>query len=440
MSPEVLDTAPEVDAGLPADAATDTTIDTGIDAPPDTDGADEPPAPTDPTTPSATDGPAVSDGKLTQAGREELQRIAKTNPKLARSIRSALLEADAFRRELPGGLKDLATMRQQMEEYGGPDAIAKTREELNYFSQLDEQYTAGDPRFIQAMIDTPEGKQGFLKLAPAMLDKFREISPEFHDVYVAKYQAQNMVDSDLRYNIVRMKDMIDRMPDSPEKTGVLQEWAAVGNYYNAVVARASAKPEVPKSAAPQEQGQDERAKFESEKQAFTRKQWTTEATATATTMVNSEVDRIAAARKLTSTQKAVVLELGVARLTKKLAGIPSFGLAAQRYLANGDQAGFLKHVTSAWRTSIPNVFREVADSVVAKAAGSTPGKAAPTVNGSAAQPKVAAPITAKPSEGYSWVNAQPHKTTIDFAKTNGLMIREGKAVLTSGKRVQWRAL
>ena len=435
MSPEVLDVTPEIEVGTPPveDPTPDSGIETGVEGeeqnPPDGLGAPgaEPPI--------ATDSPAIVDGKLSPSAKAELQTLAKTSPKLAKSIRAALFESDAMRKELPRGLKEVTELREQLNQFGGPEAIAKTREELSYFSDLDQQFTTGDPRFIQAMIDTPEGQQGFLKLAPAMLDKFRELSPEMHESYVAKQQYQGMLDSDLKFSIVRMRDAIDRMPDSPEKAAALEQWGPLASYYNGILEKANRKVEAPKPAVVQNQGADERAQLENDRAQFTRTQWSSEATSAAKSLIDAELSRIASTRKLTDTQKAAVLELGVGRLKKALAAMPNFNTTAQRHLASKDKAGFLRHVTSAYKQQIPVVLRAAADAIVAQKA--TP-KIAATSGTPAAKPSAIPGSTAKPAEGFSWVNAMPVKTTIDFGKTNGEMIRNGRAILTGGRRVQWR--
>ena len=432
MSPEVLDIAPEVDAGAPP-VTDNTPVDTGIDAGTDTPDTDDDPAPTDPAAPAVADSPAIVDGHLSASAKTALQDLAKTSPKLAKSIRSALFEADALRREIPGGLKEINQLREQVQQFGGPEAIAKTREELNYFNDLDQQFTKGDARFIQAMIDTPEGQQGFLKLAPTMLDKFRELAPEMHDSYVARHQYQGMLDSDLKFSIVRMKDAIDRMPDSPEKAAALGQWGPLATYYNDILEKANRKVEAPKPSAAPDRTNDEHVQFENEKATFMRGQWNTEATASIKNIIDSEVARVAKSRGFTDTQKAALFELSVGRMAKSVKGMAGYNDTAQRYFGNKDKSGFLKHVSSAYQKNAPAIIRASADMIATK-------KAVPKPNGAPVVPPVRPAITAtaKPAQGFTWVNASPNKTTIDFGKTNADMIRAGKAVLAGGRRVQWK--
>ena len=435
MSPEVLDIAPEVDAGAPP-VSDNTPVDTGIDAGTDTPDTDDEPAPTDPAAPAVADSPAIVDGHLSASAKTALQDLAKTSPKLAKSIRSALFEADALRREIPGGLKEINQLREQVQQFGGPEAIAKTREEVSYFNELDQQFTKGDPRFVQAMIDTPEGQQGFLKLAPTMLEKFRELSPEMHDNYVARQQYQGMLDSDLKFSIVRMKDAIDRMPDSPEKVAALDQWGPLANYYNGVLEKANHKVEPPKPAAAPDTTNDERAKFENEKTQFVRNQWNTEATGSIKSIIDGEVARVAAARKLTDTQKAALFELSVGRLSKSVKGVAGYNDTALRFFANKDKPGFLKHITGTFQKNAPAIIRAAADAIVAQ-------KSMPKPNGAPVVPPVrpgAAPsgATAKPAQGFTWVNAMPNKTSINFSKTTQSMILQGRAILDNGKHVQWK--
>ena len=102
MSPEVLDIAPEIDAGAPP-VADETPVDAGIDAGADTPDSDDEPGPTDPAAPAVADSPAIVDGKLSASAKTALQDLAKSSPKLAKSIRSALFEAMPFAARFPVG-------------------------------------------------------------------------------------------------------------------------------------------------------------------------------------------------------------------------------------------------------------------------------------------------------------------------------------------------
>ena len=436
MSPEVLDLAPEtteVDT-----SATDTDqIDAGGETPDGTADSTDEPGPIDPAAPDATDGPAISDGKLSKSAKSHLAELGKTAPKLANSIRRSLFEADAIKREVPGGLKEITQLRNQLDQYGGPEAIAKTREELNYFSKLDQQFTTGDPQFVQAMLDTPEGQAGFVKLAPVMLEKFRELSPEAHDVYVAKQQMATPEATEFWLAGTRMGDLLNDIPTDPK---ALEQWAAKAaqqyngmlKFFSSTADRANKKVEAPKTVT-QQQNPDERAQFNQEKEQFVRTQWNSEATSSAKSMIDAEINKLATARKFTDTQKAALFELGVGRLMKALKADPKFESVAQRHFANKDKDSFLRHVTGVYRNQIPNVLRSAADAIQANKA--VP-KAGPT--SVAPKPGTTPTATAKPDAGYRWVNTQPDKSTIDFSKTNTLMVREHKVILKNGNRVQWK--
>ncbi len=435
MAPDGLgtDIAPEIDAtpaSEPAEIETDTAIET--DTPEGGEG--EEPAPEDPAAPNATDGPALANGRLSDSVKTMLTELAKTSPKLAKSIKTALFESDAMRRELPGGLKEVAQMREKLEQFGGPEAIAKSHEELQYFNDLDQQFTAGDPRFIQAMIETPEGQQGFMKLAPTMLEKYRELAPEAHDNYIARQQYQGMLDTDLKFSIVRMKDAIDRMPDSPEKAAALEQWNPLASYYNGVLEKANKKVELPK-ASPTSTAPDERSQLEQERQQFTRQQWNIKSSAAAESLINAELSRLAIARKFTDTQKAAVLELGVGRLKKALANVANFNEVSQRHFAAKNLDGFLKHVTGVYRQQIPGVMKAAADAIQSQKAG---GPLKPPVAPPNGVPRPPAGGTTPPAAGFTWVPGVPDKTTVDTGRTTQTMIRNGQAILLTGRRVQWR--
>ena len=436
----------------PVDApVVDAPIDTGISDTPeiDTQEPDEIDAPEpELAAGKAEDGPALANGQLSKPARQALQDLAKTQPQLAKEIKRALFESNGFRNAIPGGLKEVTALREQLEQFGGPEAIAQTKEELQYFNDLDKQFTSGDPRFLEALVENDEGKQGFLKLAPSMIEKFREMAPDVYASHVAKEQFTEMRDSGIDLALQRMYDFVNEPPTTPEGIAgwiakMTAQYNVLAQYYLGKRESAGKKVDLPKfqTAAPASNDREAELTSNSLEAEFVKKEWTTEASGTAKSLIDSEIDRLGAARKLTDVQKAAVRELGVGRLKAALAKLPDFNKLASRHFANKDKDGYLRHVTAAYRQQVPLVFKAAADAIqtgkaVAKVAGApapaaTPGRT-PTGNG------------ARPAEGYAWVGAAPKKETIDFAKTTGDMIRQGRAVLVSanpgaaGKRVQWK--
>lgn len=433
MSPEssVIDAAPEID--LSPSTSVDTSSADAIEESP-VDGmeteSDDEPEPSDPSAPNVSDGPAIVNGRPSEAMRTTLAEIAKTNPQLAKDLKRSALELDAIRKVVPGGLKEVNQLRQQMEAMGDPEAITQTRDELKYFSDLDSQFTAGDPRFVQAMIDTDEGKAGFIKLAPAMLEQYKTLAPEAHSAYVAKQEFERLRDGDYALWMNRMFDFLQSPPTDPAGVAAWQERAFVPfmelkKHYDSVNADRQKQVAPPVTKAPV-QDTSERDKFQQERLQFDRTQFSTAASAEAEKVIAAELDRLTAARKLTPSQRDAVRELGVSRLRAALGKVPKFNETASKHFGKRDKDGYLRHVQSAYREIVPGVLKAAADAIVVSK-GVRPAPSAVTQSGRTATSPVQINMI-KP----------PDKSLIDFSRTDGTMIREGRAILLSGKEAKWR--
>ena len=189
---------------------------------PGTDSSDtETPAPEEEAKPEAEAAPAPAKlldapGKLSADVKQTLAEIKAKNPALANQLQRALFKSAEVDRVLPGGIRQAQELQKQIAEWGGPEKVKQTREELAYFSDLDSQFTAGDPRFISAMIETPAGQEAFQKLAPAMFDKYLEMNPEGYGAYVSKVFTADMVQEGIPLALERLQDFIGDNPKAME--------------------------------------------------------------------------------------------------------------------------------------------------------------------------------------------------------------------------------
>jgi hypothetical protein len=373
---------------------------------------------------AAGDESPIVDGKrLSEAAKATLAEIKAKDPRLAAQIKSALFSADAMKRALPGGLKEVTEIRRQIEELGGNEGIQVLRTSAQELQAIDKQLTEGDPRLIEKI--AAESPEAFATMAPAAFAKFSQTHPEAYSAYVSKVFVSDMMQEGIPLALERLQDFIGENPKAQEL------WNKIAGYVNRVNTFAQKPVNAP--AKPKEAQPDDRERQLTEReQNLTRTEWRGSADAERLKVFNSEFARLTAGRKLTDTQAAAVKELYVSRLLKGLRAAPNFNQNIDRFFASKDQAGYLRYIGSIYKQEIPKALRGAVDAVLPSKPGPKP---AATSAQATAKPGTAA---ANPANGYAWTPSAPAKDKIDFRSTSADMIRQGKAVLLDGKKVQWK--
>jgi hypothetical protein len=124
------------------------------------------------------DAPAIKDGILNEATKAHLDALKVTDPKLAKALRDALFSNDRYAKAIPGGIKEYQALTKALEPVGGVEGLQQTLQQVDYFNGIDAAFTAADPKFVEALTDTPEGSEAFQRLAPAMIEKFKALNPD----------------------------------------------------------------------------------------------------------------------------------------------------------------------------------------------------------------------------------------------------------------------
>ena len=417
-----------VDADLPLDGE-----DTGTDDDPEELETPEVDAP-------AFTGKAVDGGKLNPAIKPYLDELKAKSPALEKEIRNALLRQDAFSREFPGGTREvrgkIAELQQTVEELGGMDGIKSTKQELQFFHDLDQQFTAGDPRFVESLIADPAGQQAFLKIAPAMVAKYEAMHPEGFNNFLHSRFRQELEKSDVKITLLRMQDYIGRLPDGPERDGLVAQWGnLVGSedgssgFFNRIMAGASRKVEAPKFE-PQANNRvdDGREQQLTQREEGLKKQeyevtWNSQLRS----VFSPQFDKLQRERKLTDQQSAAAKELFSSRFDKTIRASKPTMDALSRHYAAGDRTAYQRVVSEFFGREIPKVLASVVDHF------------APS-RGPRAEPKPlnpGAPRTA-PAAAPRAINRAPGMEDVDFGKTTTAMYTSGTAFLKNGSKVSWK--
>jgi hypothetical protein len=296
--------------------------------------------------------------------------------------------------------------------------------EVNGFREFDQQYTQADPKAIEFMTSDPQGQEAFVKLMPAALHKFEQLHPDGFSQYMAQVIGGTLGQHGIPLALERLADFIG---DNPK---AVEQWNKLAGFVKFIGDLSQKQVQAPKfgSGAPDTNGQQQ---FEQEKQAFEREKWRSSAGGEQEQAYQSEWSRIAAGRKVSDVQKAAIEELFISRLNKAIAK-GGHTEKLDRYFSAKDRDGFMRYASNLNKTELPKALREAFDMIMPSRPGPNPGMATPAKNGTPAKPGTIA-------EGFTSVGKQPGAGEIDYRNpfNTPANFMAGKAILTSGKKVQW---
>ena len=376
---------------------------------------------------------AVDNGKLSKVAKETIDKLKLENPQLAKAVQRALFAEDRLRRELPGGFKDLAGLREKIEQLGGDEGIKSIQGELKGWQDFDARYTAGDPKVLEFLTETPEAQAAFLKIAPAAFEKFREAHPDGYSAYVSQVFMADMQDAQLPMTIQLLGSILGRATFSePDKAEAGKLYAALAGYVNRI--GDFAKKQVAAPAAVAKPGADPRvAELDTRETNLRRTEWGGEIAKTHDRLFNEAWNRLAGT--VPASKRQSIVDLYGVRLTQALAAKTdpqgSVDSKMDRYFAAKDKNGFVRFHESIMKDTVPLVLRKA---LAEFGIGARKAPAAAPPNGAPA--KSGAP--AKPAVGFTPIAAKPNfATDVDRARTTAKMWQDHQAILKNGKQVTW---
>jgi hypothetical protein len=420
-----------IDISAP-DASVDTApVDTGADiditAP---DAGAEPEAPD--TDADAKPGRVVVDGRLSPAHKAALDAIAADpkNKGIADALRRDAFFADRMRRELPGGVQELQQLRERIETLGGPEGIEEVQSELNGWHEFDQQFTAGDPKVLEFLTQTPEGMQSFLKIVPMAMEKYREAHPDGFNSYVTQIFTADMNQAQIPLIVARLADYLGQVPEGVREQA-MGLWKHLNDYTNRIAQLASKQVTPPKIEAPPKPDNS----LQERELNFTRKEWRAEAEQQHHNKIfNAAWQKHVGARQITPEQQRGIIRLYRTELQELLTAKKDWNPTLERYVKSGQKDGFLRHFGAVYQEASPLALRRAL-----AAFGITKTAPKPAANGTqpgAAKPTATAP---KAAAGFVLVGKKPDMATeVNRGATTPEMWTRRQAILKDGRRVTWR--
>ena len=379
---------------------------------------------------------AVENGKLSPAAKALLEKIKAdnpANPQLSKAVQRALFAEDRLRRELPGGFKELSQIREKIEQLGGDEGIQKVQKELNGFREFDGLLTAGKPEaldfFLKNQDGTPSeiGESAFMKLAPAVFDKFRELNKEGYSAYVSQVFFADMRENELPMTIRLLGSVLGRATLSePDKAEAQELYSALTGYVNRI--GEYAKKQIMPPTVTAKPGADQRAAdLDTREQNIRRQEWETATSKNHSRIFNEAWRRLNA--RVPAGKEQAVKDLYDVRLKQALAAKKDFDPMMNRYFNAKQKDGFVRLHESTFKDVVPLVLRTT---LAEFGVGARKAPAAKTTD---ATTRTAAP--AKPATGFTPVAAKPSIGEVNNVLTTPTMWQNRQAILKTGKRVSW---
>jgi len=377
--------------------------------------------------------PVVADAngqlRLSEATKAELDKIKAENPRLAREMRAALFDRQTL---VSKGL----TVKQALETIdayeaeGGSEAVHQAKEELGQWKQLDEDFQAAKPEFVN---DIAAGNpEAFVKLGPVVMSKLAEMAPEVFSHEVSKVFAQDMAASEIPMQLKLLRRAIED-PANPGKVkpgmeDVTEFYNAVQGYVNKITGLAQNAPKQEAKAST-----TQTPEVESREQQLTIREFGAERAAVKDAITKTEFEKNAAGRKLSAEKVSTIQELYESSLNRLVQAIPGHKAKVDRFVAAKDKTGYRKHVEAAIRSKAPEAM---AQAFRRAGVGAKPG---PQPVKKPATTAVTKPVTA--TAGFTRTGTKPDRNQINWQATNSVRrtaADSNKYVMRNGDKLLWQ--
>lgn len=375
------------------------------------------------------DGAQIT-GTSDPAVRAAIDALKQSNPAAARKIRDMAGVIGALTKEFPGGLSDVRSLKQTVEQYGGAEglqSLAKDRETLNNF---DSRFEAGDATLLSDLEQQFPGAMA--KILPDAIGNFAKADPEAYSHYMSGVISatldrpqQILGGQSITGMLQAVAQSLGNIKDSEGNVVSSQEIDAL----KAIIGAADGFREMA-AKAPEKKVDPERQKFEEEKKAFeSRKQ------SEAAQKTLGEMNAYASS----ATNKALLADLQ-SRKSVLTAQDEEFGIMRDEVVnkavalmnANPEIAKKLKSLEAARESSnLVSYVNSQFDAYLPKAIEFVMRRYEKFSGGSK---KPAAPVKAAPT-GPQTIKEAPAQDRIDWSRTTRAMAMNGKAYLKGEKNL-----
>lgn len=198
----------------------------------------------DPLADDAAKSGAKPDAKLDARSmppkvRETLEGLKASDPQAHTWLKERLFENRAFKQELPGGIEELKTLKNEVatikKEF--PDGVAAVKQEMAEWAGIDQAWNDADPKVLDVWLDA--NPEAFAKLVPVAMNKLATSNPEGYQHYMAQVLRNTLVQSGVKQNL----GFLSRLIAAGDKEGATNLLKEVTDWMAAVDETAQKTPE-----------------------------------------------------------------------------------------------------------------------------------------------------------------------------------------------------
>ena len=348
--------------------------------------------------------------------KEYLKQLHATDPRLAKQLRGDFYALQQIRASYPGGMKDIQRVAQIAEKIGGEEGLQALEAERAEWNALDEQFTAGDPKFVENISE--QDPNAFKQLVPHAIAKYAALDPDGYSHLMAGVVVGTVKDIATKmYNALASKD--DTKPLAEE----------LATWFNGIDQLARNKP-VAKVDPEREKLTKEREAWETQKAQEFHDSVTNEMRTFNSKQIDTDLDaqltksgRNAQGFKKQNAESYEILRRNCNEAIQEMLGKDNaFVQQHKALLMSGDKAKVLQFTQAKIRQVSPEAVKRTLRAFLAF--GGAPKPPAPT-NGNGAKPAVQEVQLGK----------MPSNEEIDWSRTTAKMVMDGKAFLKTRKEL-----
>lgn len=364
----------------------------------------------------------VENGKIThKAGRGVIEALRTSSPQYAQHVVQALLTADRFRRELPGGFRELSDLRTRIQNFGGDEGVAELKTNSDHLDRLNTLFLASNPEFINEITSESEGQVGFVGLMPSVLNRWAQLDAPGRSWWTADQFARGLDTVRMPVLVARVADILKRMAPETIPVGLVESFdEIVGALESISYQAAKNKPAAP-ALGPKPD--EERGRLQTQAREATKEAWQTSLGAYRKDIFNSTLAMLLGGRQLKAIERQEVkgyYDMWIRpKAMERQANI-------DRFLTNNDKEGYLKIERAFYQKEIPIALRNA----VAKLA---PAGQRPRQQQQRQAPQRQAPA----APGVVRVATMPVNINVADNRNTADLLRENKAWGKDGKLYQW---
>jgi hypothetical protein len=380
---------------------------------------------------------------------DEMKAKGGEDARLAKMIRASVMEAETVRER--GGAKALLEQVAKLEEMGGEEGIASTKEELGQWRQLDEDFKAGKPEVAK---DIAAGNpEAFCKIAPALFGEYAQMDPDGFSGYVGRLTLGDMQAKGVPMAMqLMMRDLFEGGAPQLDGQGratnakagletVAAEWVKVAAWMDRISGLAELQSKGPKKAEAGKDGAGEGKSDEiaQREQAQTVREWSFERERVLDKETEAAYTRLAGGRTVSEKQVAAIRELFDSRLRRMLNADAKHKSTVDRFLAAKDKQGYQKHMQAKYKDMVPKAMAAAFDAILpgkpGPKAAADKGKGADAGKGAAAAGATPAGVERK--MGKPNMRDTAWKNSVKWYARTPEMKAKGMYPLKSGKIEQY---